>query len=75
MAIYLTDFSRALIRWIPEHFLGHTGYSNGALREASIELREAAEKLENEIAARVAAGANSTGGRMMVRAAHGDQTN
>jgi hypothetical protein len=38
MTIYPTDFSRALIRWIPEHFLGHTGYSNGALREASIPL-------------------------------------
>jgi hypothetical protein len=58
MAIYLTDFSRALIRWVPEHFLGPSGYSNGALREASIELRQAAEKLENEIARRVAAGAN-----------------
>jgi hypothetical protein len=58
MAIYLTDFTRALIRWIPEHLLGHTGYSNGALREASIELRQAADRLENEITARVAAGAN-----------------
>jgi hypothetical protein len=58
MPIYLTDFSRALIRWIPEHFLGHTGYSNGALREASIELRQAADRLENEITRRVADGAN-----------------
>ena len=45
MAIYLTDFSRALIRWIPEHFLGHTRYSNGALREAANELRQAATAL------------------------------
>ena len=58
MTIYLTDFSRALIRWIPEHFLGHTGYSTGALREAVDELRQAADRIENEIGARVAAGAN-----------------
>lgn len=55
---YLTDFSRDLIGWIAEHFLGDTGYSVGALREASIELRQAADRLEDEISARVAAGSN-----------------
>jgi hypothetical protein len=39
MTIYLTDFTRALIRRIPEHFLGHTRYSDGALREVADELR------------------------------------
>jgi hypothetical protein len=58
MTIYLTDFTRALIRWIPEHFLGHTGYSTGALREAADELRQAADRIEYEIEARVATGAN-----------------
>jgi hypothetical protein len=58
MTIYLTDFSRALIRWIPEHLLGHTGYSVAALLEATAELRQAANRLDNEIKARLAAGAN-----------------
>jgi hypothetical protein len=58
MTIYLTDFTRALIRWIPEHLLGSNGYSLGALREASTELRQAADRLENAITRAVAAGAN-----------------
>jgi hypothetical protein len=58
MAIYLTDFSRALIRWIPEHLSQTNGYALGTLREASVELRQAADRLENAIARAVKAGAN-----------------
>ena len=48
--MFLSDFSRAMIRWIPEHLIGHTGYSVGALREASMEMRQAADRLDNAIA-------------------------
>jgi hypothetical protein len=53
MTIYLTDSTRALIRWIPEHFLGHTGYSDGALREVADELRQAADRIEYAVIDRV----------------------
>ncbi len=54
----LTNFHRALIRWIPEHMLGiHSGYSLGALRETSNELRQAADRIENSIDSAVAGGA------------------
>jgi hypothetical protein len=58
MTIHLTDFSRALIRWIPEHLLGHTGYSVAALIEATAELGQVADRIDNEIRARLAAGDN-----------------
>jgi hypothetical protein len=55
---YLPQSMLALILWIPEHFSQTNGYALGTLREASMELRQAAEKLDNRIAAAVAAGAN-----------------
>jgi hypothetical protein len=59
--IYLSGFSRALIRWIPEHFITPGCYSVGALREAADELRAAAERLDSAAHSRVA-GARALGG-------------
>ena len=49
MTVFLTDFARDLIRWIPEHFLGDTGYSAAARREAAEEPRAAAKRFEDKI--------------------------
>jgi hypothetical protein len=45
--IYLTDFHRDLIRWLPSYMIEYGRYNTGALREAAMELHQAAELLEN----------------------------
>jgi hypothetical protein len=61
--IYLTNFSRALIRWIPEHLLAPGMYSIGAIREAADELRQAAERLDSAAHSRLA-GYRALGGEV-----------